>query len=228
MCGSFESEPDVATVEESSPEGLTLGDVQSGQTVTFNYDGGSNPGSKRRVRVESVSDPRDVWDAERGNYRQDRLVHGYDLDNEEPRQFYASKATNVRLAGERSEVRVYFEDAREELSEDATDTLYDVIQSMDGNGLASLFGKYRKAQSASFDPNTGEIVLVLERIRKTYKVPVKWEVYGVVKVDAFDGNEALELARNEDHNSAVEQGVIEDTFEVDESEFYERYPDDEE
>ncbi len=59
---------------------------------------------------------------------------------------------------------------------------------------------------------------------KTYKVPISYEMYGYVEVEASSIEEAIEKAWDDDYDLPEDSHYVDDSWRVEEEIFREEYP----
>lgn len=186
----------------------TLLDARQGQTISFAYYGGENPGARRTVLVEEVKD--------------DRIV-GTDQgkpDGENIRQYLVDKAEGIRLEAdaqpkptpaeaaccvevETPEVvrpgtrirtsEVPFQDAREKL--------HDMVDDLSAEDLASMIADIEDADTGKFDTGSGMVVLETEVLVPHCKLNLTGETAGVDWVNEDGETITLVTSVKADENS---------------------------
>ena len=117
-----------------------LSECEAGQTVSFNYDGGSTPGRLRVVKIDKVCDD---------------MLLGTDQEIDESRWFVFAKARNVRLVGPRvRKQKMSFVEAR--------DRLHEQIDELDAEGLVEVMVQLEGHDRGYFDVDKAQVVLEID------------------------------------------------------------------
>jgi len=138
-----------------SEPNFRLEQAEVGQRVSFVYQGGSNPGARRLVDIESL-------DFEG--------MYGMDVDKQEPRQFLYDHVATVEVVRSAPEEVEEVADrpvktkilSTSESFVDIRKMLIETIDAMDGEELARATTQLSDCDSAKFDPNNGQITMGLE------------------------------------------------------------------
>jgi hypothetical protein len=194
-------------------EGLDyLSDARIGETVNFIYNGGSDPGGTRTVLVQhrdrdgvaGMTKERD------GEYRRYDSGKAEEIDVVEPFVEYGDSdlvtddvaKSDAVVASVDNVVVVRFDDAGDRL-----------LQAIDGETLAKLYLEHvaREAESATFDANTGNVVVKLKP--KANKV-VKMEGDSRVYFENKRGERFTQYVHSEGKLGYEDSGTGEDEYDV--------------
>lgn len=143
--------------------------------VEFRYEGGSNPGTYRKVLVSLDGEP---------------TFSGYDITNPQShffRQYSKDKVRDLTLIGH--ENRINFAEARERLSA--------ALKELSGEWLAKLYGKLIGSEDATWDYSTGEVVTVDKPVPQKFPVNLTFQVDVVINEESDSEENARDAVIND-------------------------------
>lgn len=146
MCGSAELLESTAEESRVGTEVYYVEDVKVGETVSFHYDAGSEPGGERTVTVLKI----DGYGALEGSTKErGGEYRRYLSEHIEGPILIVSEAKSADAGNTR---RVRFDEAGEAL-----------LASLSGEQLAELYAQHVAVagDGAEFDPQTGDVVVYL-------------------------------------------------------------------